>query len=63
MKKNLKLLMSPVMNKIAWLWLLTWISGLSVYSCLAMDVLDDRRPPEHFCPITMEVMKGPRCRV
>lgn len=51
--------MSPVMNKIAWLWLLTWISGLSVYSCLAMDVLDDRRPPEHFCPITMEVMKDP----
>ena len=59
MKNNIKLLISFSVNKIAWLFLLTWISGISVYSCLAMDVLDDRRPPEHFCPITMEVMKDP----
>jgi len=46
-----------VMKKIAGRWLLAWILG--IYSCIAGDAFDDRRPQEHFCPILLEVMKNP----
>ncbi|AIK96236.1 U-box domain-containing protein [Candidatus Odyssella acanthamoebae] len=59
MKKNLKHLISSAMNKIAWLCLFTWISGIASYSCMAMETFDDRRPNEHFCPITLQVMRDP----
>ena len=45
-----------VMNKIARLCLFTWIFGIADHTCIAAD---DTRPNEHFCPITIEVMRDP----
>jgi hypothetical protein len=59
MKKNLKRPVSSLMSRIGKLYFLAWISGITAYSCMAMESYDDKRPHEHFCPITMEVMRDP----
>lgn len=59
MKKNRKHLDSVVMSRLKKLYLLAWITGITAYSCMATNAYDDKRPHEHFCPITREVMKDP----
>ena len=56
MKKKLKLLIQSPMDKIARLCLLVWIAG---HYCIAAESFDDKRPNEHFCPITLQVMADP----
>lgn len=57
MKKNRTIPIPSGKAKIACLCLLAWIAGFIGYDCAATD--DDRRPNEHFCPITLQVMKDP----
>jgi predicted GTPase len=58
MKQTLKRLFSFPVNTIAIACLVAWIFGVAVHPSMAADD-DDRRPSEHFCPITYEVMKDP----
>lgn len=47
MKKRYKLLLQGL------------LIGIAAHSCWAMEPIDDPRPNEHFCPITLQVMKDP----
>jgi predicted GTPase len=51
--------MNRFMNSIARLSLLACMSGMAGYPCMAMEPLNDRRPYEHICPITLQVMTDP----
>jgi GTP-binding protein EngB required for normal cell division len=57
MKENARFFTPSVLTKIIRSCLWMGILELFVQNCAAMD--DDRRPNEHFCPITLQVMKDP----
>jgi hypothetical protein len=59
MKQALKCFFSFPVKTIAKVCLVVWIFGVAHHSCAAADSFDDRRPNEHFCPITLEVMRDP----
>ena len=50
------------MKNMKMIWLFAWImaiaTGTSSGYC-AVESIDDRRPPEHFCPITLELILDP----
>jgi hypothetical protein len=58
MQENARFFTSSFFTKIARPYLWAWIFAIFTYNCLAVDD-DDRRPNEHFCPITLQVMKDP----
>jgi len=57
MKENARFFTPSFLTKIIPSCLWMWIFGFFVHDCTAVD--DKKRPSEHFCPITYEVMKDP----
>lgn len=58
MKNGLRFFLSP-WKRIERLVLLISIFAVSGHLSMAMGAFDERRPNEHFCPITLQVMKEP----